>query len=196
MSLNMSSEDISRTYGDTYLAIRRNNRIEPLHILGGHERNRMSVRYLNSDGESRLDINSPNLILQFPDSGCYNVERGVASHVSRRAERQWHRGIRNRSLSLTGNARFATDLISAMYNPVHYSFEEALEIVKEDFHNSDRKRCAAITKNFMLMRSYEYENIVIFFRNSIVGEVTSDGVVIDNTAVKNLFEEAIAHAVS
>lgn len=191
MTISMSGEDLSRTYGGTYIGIQRGAEIVPVLIHEGIRDNRVRATIGNDPEPSSLDINNPDLVLNFPDSGAYNLREGQAAYCGRRAERQWHRGVRERALRIVGNVNFDRTLVSAMFNPVWYSFDKCLEIVKE----ATDHRCAAITRDFWLeKRPREYTNVVIRFRGRVVGEILESGVTIPDSAIKSLFEEAVENA--
>lgn len=192
MSINMSQDDINRTYYGCWLGKRkRDGSIEPIQIAEAHSSN--ELRYVGAGGGSikTIDINHPSLVLSFPDSGVYQVSEGVAAYVSRRAERQWHRGIRERALRISGGtSRFSNELVQAMLNPSYTELQDALAIVRETGNKS-----VALSRNFWLrsMRTAEYP--LIYFRDRIVGEIRSDTeTVIPNPQIQKLYEEVIGNA--
>ncbi len=183
--LQMSREDINATYGDTYVGFRTSSGvISPLYVARSEERNSIIGEV---DGDRMdLSINDSRLVLSHPDSGAYNVNEDKAVFVGRAARRQWRRGVRPDSLSLTGDAGFSASLVRAMYNPEYLTFAELLQKLESASFTS-----GAVSKDFWVRKVRDAKYPLIMFRSRIVGEVKENGDYSVVPAIKKWFEEAI-----
>ena len=185
--IDMTYEDLNRTYAGTVLGIRdEDGYIEPFYVGECDEDN--LLRGECSGDFIEIDINDSAVVLSFPDSGAYNLDGYRAVYVARRAERQWHRGVRERALSISGDGSYGASLLRAMFNPSYVSFKEAVER-----SNDSSFKSLAVGRNWRVVKRGDAEHLLIVFRNRIVGEVAGEGLNyhIPNKMYRGLFEEAI-----
>ena len=189
MIKDMTEEDINRTYGGTFIGLRTEGQVLPCFVERGRSDNVFRVNIHRGDDVSveDLNINDPRIVYTFPDSTAVSLpESNKAAYVSRKAQRQWHRGIREAALVITGGVGYSHRLVHAMYNPSYMGFSAACQTA------SERGSGAAIDKNFWLLRG-DYKNIAIMFRKRIIGEVAEGGeIIIPNAEYKSLFEEVVS----
>jgi len=115
----MTADDVNRTYGGTYIGMRDSsgsiNAVCVDHAYDGDDDVRLSLR-----SEHNVSLDDDRLVYDFPEAGMVQV----GSHcywLERRAERQWHRGIRTRSFTrdLPRGVSIRT-VAQSMYSPTHY----------------------------------------------------------------------------
>lgn len=182
--IDMQAEDLNRTYRGTYLGLRTDDGVEPIEILDCESRNQL--RYRDRDGEvNSIDINHPTVYLPFPDSGVYTLNRNRAVYVQRRAQRQWHRGIRAEAVRLIGDGTFNRDLVTAMYNPTYMGWAVVQRLLQDDNFKS-----AAINRNIWVRKQRGMQYSTIHFRDRCIGEIREEGSVFVSDVMKDLFEEA------
>lgn len=188
--IDMTSDDISRTYGDTFIGIRSDegNNIYPAYVHGSTGRNVLNLQVYKTGSPEQLDINinNPSVVLLYPDSGAYNISKNRAAFITRKAQRQWRRGITQRHLNILGDVAFDYKVVRGMFNPKYMSYQQALDVV-----SSDSLASAAIDRHFWLRSRTIYTNPVIYFRNRIVGEIKDGVPTIQTPVISNLFQEAI-----
>lgn len=185
--IDMTYEDLNRTYQGTVLGIREDDGlVEPFYVGECCEDNVLRGDY--GDDCCEIDINDPSLVLTFPDSGAFNINSTSAVYVARRAERQWHRGVRERVLSISGDGGYSHSLLRAMFNPSYVSFKDGVERSKSAGFKS-----VAIARNWRLAKRSDAKHLLILFRERVVGEVASEGLSyhIPNKRYLTLFEEQV-----
>jgi len=186
--LNMSSEDITRTYARCYLGKRVGDKIVPMLVHEGRSSNRFVVTVGNGEETTTLSINDPTIVYEFPASGVYSVKKDKAFYAGRMPARQWRRGIVDKYLNLQGGVRFGYDVVMAMYNPTYYSYAEALAAT------SKPNTSCALSRNFWINHTGEYENPCIMLRSRIVGEIVNGEPVITNGLISDAFTKEILNA--
>lgn len=185
----MTREDINRTYGDTYIGYRVGNVIQPLRVLeSSEEEDNCFFGILgNNEGSDLYDLNDTDIVLTFPDSGAFNVGR-EAVHISRHAQRQWHRGIRDRVVRITSPTRssLTSAMVRSMFNPTYCTKAEAILAIQGG-------ECVgrAVNRNFWITKHPRFKYPVIYFRSCIVGEYKNESFQIESPLIKSLFEESM-----
>jgi len=187
--IDMTSEDINRTYAETYLGFMDEDasKVHPLFVLGATERNNFNaIIYFDDEREERsFSINDPQIVLTYPDSGAVTVSDNDAVFVSRQAQRQWRRGITSRHLVITGNKKFDPALVRAMYNPTYIGYAALIAGIESGSING-----GALDRNFWIRKNVKYVNPVVMFRTQVIGEYKDGGILIKDKEIGALFEEA------
>lgn len=182
----MNSSDINATYADTFVGYRSSSgTIEPMFVRPYDRDN--YIRGEVDDEEIVIEISSPFLVLDHPDSGVYNLNDKRASYVGRTARRQWRRGIRQDSLRIFGDAHMGHDLVRAMHNPVYFNIGDILERIGKGGCISQ-----AIDRNFWIRKTGSAKYPLIMFRSRIIGEVRDNNEFVVDSPMKELFKEAIS----
>lgn len=134
-----------------------------------------------------------------PKMGVLNYRDSVVfAHTD--ASRQWRRGLDRESLiyedplsldsriirvesGTTNRFLSRSDVIKALYNPVKFSFHTAYEKVR-----SFERRAAAFNNKFFIANTILSNDLVIGYRNTLVGTLDSDGVINLNRNASFLLE--------
>ena len=188
MDINMSARDLNATYRGTWLGLRKTDgSIYPIFINDCEEHNKL--RYEMAGSRASIDINHPTLVLEFPDSGAYQVSADHAVYAERRSIRQWHRGLRSEGMTIVPRGtRVGFDMAKAMFNPTYPEITTVLERIKA----TSGWTGIALSKNFWLRNERGAKFPVIWFRNRPVGEVRDDNELhVPNAKIKVLLEEII-----
>ena len=182
--INISTEDINRTYTGGYIGLNFNGVVEPIMIDGADGRN--TLQYVLGGERGIISINDHDVVLSFPDSGVYQINKDKAVYVARSAQRQWHRSIRRSSVNVSGDGEFSDRVVRAMFNPSYRSWNQILDDVTGRYWKS-----SAIDRNFWLRKMSNAQYPVLFFRDRPIGELVDGSVNIDNQELAELFMEAI-----
>jgi len=188
----MNKDDITRTYGETYVGYRREGKIHPMFVHEGcwvdddEEEGGLRAQLHPYGGEEernrRIRLTNPDLVLHYPDLGMTQFNKDVVWCV-RRAMRQWHRGVHCRTFKQTLLSHISRDtpwdcdrltlspeILYAVYNPEFTGYDEALRRV-----TTGEVRASALDRNFAIAKVEEYANPLLVYRGVDVAEI-KDGI--------------------
>ena len=150
----MSRGDIEATYNGTFLEVKTRDSDEfyPIKIMGTDYRgdddddNPKVIGRTLDGGLIRLPLYSPEVEVrwEWPELGMRNFE-SFAVYITRQAQRQFRRGVREGQLTITGRGQSMADslnidvgwnfespgFLKTLFNPEYPSFDEALAEVVE-----------------------------------------------------------------
>lgn len=93
--MNMSREDLARSFEGSWLGYRTEDGIEPFRVDGISD-----SRKFISEHRPNTDPSDPNVVYQYPDLGMVAIGDSVY-WTERESARQWVRGVRGRHLRIT-----------------------------------------------------------------------------------------------
>jgi len=188
----MNIEDINRTYSGTYLGLRREGGIAPLYVeegvhIGSDDAPgvRGSIVIDDETVSKRVKLTSPNLVLDYPNLGMIQHNK-TAVWCVRKARRQWHRGLKNETLTRKHidrryKSHYGSEtpplqhtMVHSIYNPEFYAYDEALRML------GDERTSVAIDRDFALTNLNGYVNPVLIYRGTDIADI-DEGVIKLNT---------------
>jgi len=180
----MSAEDIVRTYGDTWVGMRDGDKVKPVFIVGAMEDDE-GFGTLRTSDDCTIELDAPDLVLTYPDVGMVYVADKLF-WLSRKNQRQWHRGVRDYSLTIrrmemgrSSTINLSPSLVHAMYNP---EYTHKLEL-------------GAISRDFGMDMSRGYTNPILYYRGIDVGELVDGQVALRIPQLKAALEEAVHESI-
>jgi|TARA_B110000908_G_C10165370_1_gene408100 hypothetical protein len=194
----MSARDIEATYNNTFLEIktRDSDDFYPIKVIGtdSSEPSGPIVLGRTLDGGSvRFPLYSPDVEVrwEWPELGMRNFERFVV-YVSRQAQRQFRRGVREGQLDLRSRGRSMAEyldidihyefesrgFLQTLFNPKYPSLDKALEQV-----NNAEVLARAFSPCFAVEADPRVDHPLLIYKETAVG-VFKDGVLeLDSNAL-------------
>jgi len=194
----LSTRDLQQRYSSSVVAIKEGDRLSPFYIevikenlKKDPETDKVYVeKYISGSKVYKSAwegctytfeeiLNNDILDLSYPDLGCINVKDSVV-YVSRKAERQWSRGLRQGTMILQYPTNYLFDtfigsvhydpleisLLDALYNKEYYSVTSGIEELLVG-----NKLAVAINSKFFFSVNPSKESLCIGYKNNIVGEL-------------------------
>ena len=189
---DMTLRDISASYEGTIIQVNSpdDDGFYPAKLVEVSCDEYVYVKKSNGD-VIRLPIldNRIQFKMSFPSLGMINVNDHVC-YVSRRAVRQWKKGLRLSNMEittyddqliqyLTPDIRlFGPELEYDVFNPKYTDFFEAIEIV-----DAGEKIARAISSDFCITNSAQCSRPLLMYRNNAVGVVKGTSVSVSDKLV-------------
>lgn len=192
-STQMNVQDILATYSGTYLQFETRDQegLYPAKVVSAEQtlsHINLFIERLDAD-VIRINLSDPyvNIKYEWPPLGMINY-RNNAHFISRRAQRQWKRGLRvsqlsireldlfqdipdqNHNRTIRGNVRSKL-LLDAIYYTKYTPIPEAIEKV-----SSNEYAARAISPDFSISKHSEINKPLIVYHNTIVGTIEDNNI--------------------
>ncbi len=139
--IEMSAEDLQRSYQGTFLGYMQEDYITPVKVIGADSHQGRRVLVCESRGDEPWTINykDENLVYDYPDLGNVLLD-GEVYWLERLPKRQWHRGIKPSLLQvqrLGGSPRTLDRvpefwrILEKVYNPEYSSSVSKYACIKD-----------------------------------------------------------------
>jgi len=196
----MNVQDILATYSGTYLQFETRDQegFYPAKIVSAEQNtdtNNITLFIERLDADIvLLNLSDPhvNIKYEWPQLGMINY-RNNAHFISRRAQRQWKRGLRisqlsirelelfpdipdqNHNRTIRGNDRSKL-LLDAIYYTKYTPISEAIEKVSDNEYTA-----RAISPDFSISKHSEINKPLIVYHNTIVGTIEDSTIKVHNS---------------
>ena len=179
-----SIEDMAKQYIDTYISILKDGIRVPVYVNEIRKDGIIigSLCIGNVWTPTKLDIYKDQLLLEFPELGYFNTEKGLI-YVYRTPERQWRRGLNDKVVTICGNMDklSSTAIISAIFNPRYYTLDALAE-------NTELDAGIAISRKLAVKR--ENSALIVYHNDITIGYIEN------NVCVLPKWSECMFHYVN